>query len=314
LHRGGILVAQAGCESNNREVQRFAAMKIIRGKKALVTGAASGIGRAIAIALAREGADLYLIDIDKDNLEVTAHQARCHGTTIVTAVCDLARPAEISVAVAALLSNWNRLEILVNNAGIAYHGPTHEMNREQWDRLIAVNLLAPIQLVRELLPTLLRADEAHIINVCSMLGLVTIRKTTAYQTSKFGLVGFTAALRSEYSRSGFGVTALCPGFVHTPMVETFISSGPNNKRAKLPAWACTTAERVADKAIAAVRRNRGLVLVTPMARLLWWLARISPSFADWVNREGWRRRKRVEIGPRSPIGGNPVRLPEEAAE
>jgi 3-oxoacyl-[acyl-carrier protein] reductase len=288
-------------------------MKIIRGKKALVTGAASGIGRAIAMALAREGADLYLIDIDKDNLEVTARQARCHGTSVVTAVCDLTRPDEISVAVAALLSIWSRLEILVNNAGIAYHGPTHEMTREHWDRLIAVNLLAPIQLVGELLPTLSRADEAHILNVCSMLGLVTIRKMTAYQTSKFGLVAFTAALRSEYSRSGFGVTALCPGFVRTPMVETFISSRAN-KRAKLPAWTCTSAERVADKAIAAIRRNRALVLITPMARLLWWLARISPSFADWINREGWRRRKRIEIGPQSPIGGNPVRLPEEAAE
>src|SRR6266566_200246 len=294
-------------------------MKTIRGRKALVTGAASGIGRAIAIALAREGADLYLLDIDKDKLEATAHQAGCHGTSVVTAVCDLTRPAEISAAVEALLSTWGRLEILVNNAGIAYHGPTHEMTGEQWDRLIAVNLMAPIQLVRELLATLSRADEAHILNVCSMLGLVTIRRTTAYQTSKFGMVGFTAALRSEYSRGGFGVTALCPGFVRTPMVETFMSSRRNDKRAKLPAWACTSAERVADKAIAAIRRNRGLVLVTPMARLLWWLARISPGLADWVNREGWRRRKRIEIGPDQtgrdrPIRRSPVRLPDEAAE
>jgi 3-oxoacyl-[acyl-carrier protein] reductase len=268
-------------------------MKVIRGRKAMVTGAASGVGRAIALALAREGADLFLVDIDAAGLEAAAREAQGHGVEVVTAVCDLARPAEVAAAVRAVLSRWGRLNILVNNAGVTYHGPTHEMSAEDWQRLMAVNLMAPIQLVRELLPTLAAADEAHVLNVCSMLGLVTLPKTAAYQTSKFGLVGFTAALRAEYGRPGFGVTALCPGFVRTPMIEAF----KTNSRAGLLPWVWTSPERVAVTALAAIRRNRGLVVVTPLARVMWWLTRLSPRFVDWLNREGWRQRGKPDIAP-----------------
>src|SRR5258705_9895256 len=199
-------------------------MKVIRGKKALVTGAASGIGRAIALALAREGADLFLLDIDEANLAATAREAQRAGVTAVTRVCDLAQPAEISAAVGALVAAWGRLDILVNNAGIAYYGPADAMSDAHWDRLLAINLLAPIQLTRELMPTLAGAGEAHIVNVCSFLGLVPARKMVAYQTSKFGLVGYSMAMRAEYGRASFGVTTLCPGFVRTAMVEDYATS------------------------------------------------------------------------------------------
>jgi 3-oxoacyl-[acyl-carrier protein] reductase len=272
---------------------KFRPMKVIRGRKAMVTGAASGVGRAIALALAREGADLFLLDIDKPRLEAAAREAQRHGVEVVTAVCDLAQPAEVGAAVRAVLSGWGRLNILVNNAAVTYHGPTHEMSGEEWQRLMAVNLMAPIQLVRELLATLAAEDEAHVLNVCSMLGLVTLPKTAAYQTSKFGLVGFTAALRAEYGRPGFGITALCPGFVRTPIVEPFMT----NSRAGLLPWVWTSPERVAAKAIAAIRRNRGLVVVTPLARVMWWLTRLSPRLVDWLSREGWRQRGKPHIAP-----------------
>ena len=97
-------------------------------------------------------------------------------------------------------------------AGVAYYGATLDMTAEQWERIMAVNLLAPIQLIRALLPTLIAQDEAHVVNVGSIFGLVPLRKGAAYQTSKFGLVGLSAALRAEYGRD-IGVTALCPGFV-----------------------------------------------------------------------------------------------------
>lgn len=270
-------------------------MKIIRGRKALVTGAASGIGRAIALALAREGADLYLVDIDAAGLETTGREAAAQGVAVVTAICDLADPKQISTMVTSLLAAWGQLHILVNNAGVAYFGPTHVMTDEAWHRIMAVNLSAPIQLARELLPTLSAQDESHILNVCSFLGLVTMRKVAAYQAAKFGLVGFTSALRAEYGRPDFGVTALCPGFVRTPMLERFAKGPGDNPRPPLPAWLCAGTESVATKAIAAIRRNRGLVVMTPLARVLWWLTRLSPSLMDWLNREGWRRRRKVDV-------------------
>jgi 3-oxoacyl-[acyl-carrier protein] reductase len=264
-------------------------MQVIRGKKALVTGAASGIGRALALALAREGADLYLVDRDEVNLAAVAREARGLGVTVVTHVCDLTQPSQISAAVRSVLSGG--VNILVNNAGVAYYGATHDMTVEQWDRLMAVNLLAPIQLVRELMPALLAQDEAHILNICSIFGLVPLRKGAAYQTSKFGLVGLSAALRAEYGRD-LGVSALCPGFVRTALLETFETGDPGRPRHVVPAWLCTSPEKVAAVAIRAIRRNRGMVVVTPAARLMWWLARFSPGLLDWLTRQGWRGKRR----------------------
>jgi NAD(P)-dependent dehydrogenase (short-subunit alcohol dehydrogenase family) len=271
-------------------------MKIIRDKKALVTGAASGIGRAIALALAKEGADVYLVDIDGEGLDITAEAASRRGVEVVTRVCDLSDPKQVADAVASVRSAWDRLNILVNNAGTAYYGPTHEMTGEQWDKILRVNLLTPIQLVRELLPVLSAQREAHIVNVSSIFGLVPMRKGAAYQTSKFGLVGFSAALRAEYGRREFGVTALCPGFVHTAMIEEFETIG-RQRRHRIPAWMCTSAEKVAKHTIVAIRRNSALVVISPIAHLLWFVMRLSPRFLGWVTREGWRKRRRVIIRP-----------------
>jgi short-subunit dehydrogenase len=271
-------------------------MKVIRGRKALVTGAASGIGRAIALALAEEGADLCLLDIDEGKLRATAREAEGRGVAVVTRACDLTDRAQITAAVKSLLATWGRLDILVNNAGVSYYGSTDHMTAEQWNWILAVNLLAPIQLVRELLPTLATQDEAHILNVCSIFGLVPMRKGTAYQTSKFGLVGFSTALRAEYGRSRFGVTALCPGFVSTSLTETY-ATGPIQRRHQIPAWATTSAEKIAAKAIGAIRRNKGLVVIPAGARILWWLTRLSPALVGWLARDGWRRKGPVEIAP-----------------
>src|SRR5882757_9125998 len=105
-------------------------MKVIRGKKAMVTGAASGIGRAIALALAREGADVFLLDIDAANLASAAEAARCLGVTAIVRHCDLTEPAQISAAVAALQAEWGGLNILINNAGITYYGATEAMSAD----------------------------------------------------------------------------------------------------------------------------------------------------------------------------------------
>ena len=274
-------------------------MRIIRGRKALVTGAASGIGRAIALELAREGADLFLLDINAEGLEAAAREARGHGVEVVTDICDLAEPAEISASVKRLLAAWGRLDILINNAGLSYYGETHFMTEAQWRRIMAVNLLAPIQLFRELLPTLAAADEAHVLNVCSMFGLAPWRKVAAYQTSKHGLVGFTAALSAEYRRDNFGVTALCPGFVQTALLDEMPTDGVGERRT-VPSWICATPEQVAVKAVRAIRKNRAIVVITPVAHLHWRLTRLCPSLVWWMLREGWRRRGKVSVQATNP--------------
>ena len=192
-------------------------MREIRGKKALVTGAASGIGRAIAGRLAAEGVELFLVDIDEGGLAESAQTLRGAGARVVTRRCDVSDPGEISATVSAVLKDWGGVDILVNNAGITYYGKTDEMSDEHWDRVMRVNLHSHIQFTRELLPSLLARREAHVLNLCSMFGLVAMPKLAAYCTTKFGLVGFSDALRAEYGRDGLGVTAMCPGFVTTKL-------------------------------------------------------------------------------------------------
>ncbi|MGB7102009.1 MAG: SDR family oxidoreductase [Xanthobacteraceae bacterium] len=288
-------------------------MRIIRGKKAMVTGAASGIGRAIALELAKEGADLFLVDIQAGTLATVAQEARTLGVNVMTAVCDLTDPSQISGAVEQLRNTWKGLNILVNNAGTTYYGQTHQMSGEQWNRIMAVNLMAPIQLVHELLPMLLAADEAHILNVCSIFGLVTWRKTTAYQTSKFGLVGFSAALRAEYCNEDFGVTALCPGFVRSSLLDD-CETDKADRTVKVPAWICASPEQTAAKAVRAIQKNKGLVLVTPTAHFYWRLMRLSPSLVDWLTREGWRRRGKTAASAPAETNGSEPALPPRVAK
>jgi 3-oxoacyl-[acyl-carrier protein] reductase len=228
-----------------------------------------------------------------------AREAERHGVKAATAVCDLAVASEITAATARVLATSETIHILANCAGIAHYGAFHLSTEEAWRRTIAVNLLAPMQIVHELLPTLLAAEEAHVLNVCSFMGLVPVKKLPVYQASKFGLVGFTLALRNDYHRETFGVTALCPGFVRTPMLQNVTDPEAHRPRPVLPDFMSTTPEAVAAKAIAAIRHNRGLMVVTPTARLTWCATWLSPALVDWINREGWRRRRKVSL-PKPP--------------
>ncbi|HUG91651.1 MAG TPA: SDR family oxidoreductase [Planctomycetaceae bacterium] len=280
-------------------------MRVIRGKRALVTGAASGIGRALALALAREGAHVYLLDVDDARLSAVAAEAARQGVDAVAARCDLTRPADITAALQEMLDRWGGVDIVVNNAGVVYYGPTDRMTAAQWDWLLGINLLAPIQIIRELLPVLKERPEAHILNVCSIAGLVAGGRTAAYHVAKFGLVGFSEALRAEYARRGIGVTALCPGPVRTNLYRSGIS-GKGPAVPLPPRWICASEEAVARKAIRAIRRNRRLVLVTPLAHLLFNVKRFAPWVLDVMNRFSLRRRKRPAgegEAPGSPESG-----------
>lgn len=283
-------------------------MKNLKGKRALLTGAASGIGRALALELARQGVHLYLLDVDAAGLKATIDDCRSIGVITVGRRCDLSKPNEISAAVADLLARWQYVDLLVNNAGVAFYGPTEKMTGPQWDWLIAINLLAPLQITRELLPTLLSRGEAHILNVCSISGMVAAGRFAAYHVSKYGLVGFTEALRAEYNRRGLGVTNLCPGPVSSNLYSRAISGRENQPVPHPPRWLCATPERTARRGVRGIQYNKRLVLVTPLARILYWAKRLSPGLLDLLSRVG-RRKKRAIM----PVGEAPVEFDLEPA-
>ena len=284
-------------------------MRIIRGRRAVVTGAASGIGRSIALALAAEGAALFLIDRDAEGLNRVKDAAGAHGVDVFTRVCNLEIPEEVSAAIAQVRATWDEtIHILANCAGTVAYGPLHLTSQEAWRAVLAVNLLAPIQIVHQLLPTLAAVEEAHILNVCSMAGLVPMRRLAVYQASKYGLVGFTLALRTDYYRANLGITALCPGFVRTPLVANLKDLEAHRQPRLLPDFITATPEAVAASAMDAIRRDRGLVVVTPLAKILWWTMRMCPPLYGWLAREGWRRRGKIEVN-----GPSGLRPPEDGA-
>jgi NAD(P)-dependent dehydrogenase (short-subunit alcohol dehydrogenase family) len=271
-------------------------MRTIRDKVALVTGAGSGLGQAIALRLAREGARLHLADINAAAAEATAAQIRLIGRRAAVTVCDLADSASIGALVADVDAQWGRLDILVNNAGIAWYGPTQKMTDDEWDRLLTINLEAPIRLTRRFLKTLLARPESHIINMASICGWVCGGRFAAYHVSKFGLVGFSEALRAEFNRHGLGVTAVCPGPVLTELYKSAGCGYVHRETPHPPAWLCTTAERVAAKTVRAIYRNQAVTLVGAAAHLLYYSKRLAPSVFYALHGIGRTKNVRQKLG------------------
>jgi 3-oxoacyl-[acyl-carrier protein] reductase len=261
-------------------------MRQLRGKRALVTGAASGIGRAIALRLAAEGTHLALLDIQDERLWEVAEEVERLGCEVLRLPCDLSRSMSIDAAVDRLLAAWPALDLLVNNAGVVYHGPTRTMPAEDWEWLLAINLLAPIHLTRRLLPTLLGRPEAHIVNMASIFGLFPLRKIAAYNVAKYGLVGLSESLRAELGVDGLGVTVVCPGFVDTQLFQSGRNARPNTPMRVPPRWLLCTPQRVAEKTVQAIRRNRRLVLVSPLAYLFHHAKRFAPGLVDILHHLG----------------------------
>lgn len=274
-------------------------MKQLKAKRAMVTGVKSGIGRAIALALADEGTHLVLIDIDGDGLAKTSELARQRGVEVIAFQCDLADMKQVQACAGEILANGRSLDILINNAGVAYYGPTDRMTSEQLTQVLDLNLHAPIQLIRAFLPTLKSRGESHILNIVSVGGLVAGSKMAAYNASKFGLLGFTESLRAELRGHGVGVSAICPGFTKTAIFDNSHNAQGGRGIRRPPKWMMSAPEAVAHAAVKAIRRNDPLVVITPLARALWLLKRMLPrTFARLLGMRFNRRKSARPVEPR----------------
>lgn len=266
-------------------------MRPLTGKTALVTGAARGIGRGIALRLAEKGVRLAMADCDAVGLARSQRDVQSLGVEAVACRCDLTDPDQIDALAAEMHDRWAGVDLLVNNAGVAHYGPTHEMAPESSQRLLAVNLEAPIRLTHALLPSMLARPESHVLNVASVLGLTPMPRVALYCCSKHALVGYSDSLRQEYGRSGLGVTTLCPGFVRTELIDEASADSPGRAQRRPPALLCVTVERVARAAVRGVERNRRRVVVDPVGRWLRAAMNAAPGVFDWMNALG--RSKRV---------------------
>jgi 3-oxoacyl-[acyl-carrier protein] reductase len=187
-------------------------------KTAIVTGAGRGIGRIIALTLARNGARVALASRTMSELERVQQEIEAFGGEAASFPTDVSREPEIIALVRDTVQRFGRLDILVNNAGIGFFGPVEEATAEQWDRLMAVNARGPFLLCREAIPYLRQRGQSFIVNISSAVGLKGYANQAAYGASKHALMGMTKALAREVQSDGIRVHAVCPGGTATELI------------------------------------------------------------------------------------------------
>jgi short-subunit dehydrogenase len=177
----------------------------------LVTGASRGIGRGIADALGREGAHIALAARSGSELQEAAGEIRKGGSRALALTCDLTRQEDIEDTVRSTLDEFGRVDFLINNAGVGLHGKVDELSVEKWDEMMAINLRAVFLMTRTVVPAMRSQGGGHIVNISSVAGLVGNPGLSAYNASKFGLMGFSEATMLELRHDHIKVTAVCPG-------------------------------------------------------------------------------------------------------
>lgn len=196
----------------------------LAGRHALITGAGRGIGAAVARDLAAAGARVTLAGRGRDALDAVAAEIAEHGGRAAVRIMDVADEASVERGFADAAAALGPVDILVNNAGVGESAPFHKMDRELWDRVLAVNLTGVFLCCRAAMPAMLSRRSGRIINIASTAGLRAYAYVAAYVASKHGVIGLTRALALETARKGITVNAVCPGYTETDMAAGAIAN------------------------------------------------------------------------------------------
>ncbi|WP_029431933.1 SDR family oxidoreductase [Blastococcus sp. URHD0036] len=255
------------------------------GGTAVVTGAASGIGAALAPLLAARGSDLVLVDRDAGRLaEVAASVRAAHpGISVDTAVVDLADPVATQRVADELVAAHPGTTLLVNNAGVALGGRFDQVTLDEFDWVMEINFRAVVRLTKAFLPTLKAHPGSHVVNLSSLFGLMAPAGQAAYSSSKFAVRGFTEALRHELAEDGVGVTSVHPGGIRTRIAETArVASGVDAEeaaagKADFAKLLTFPAEKAAALIVDAVEKRRPRLLIGISAKIPDVLVRVAPG-------------------------------------
>jgi NAD(P)-dependent dehydrogenase (short-subunit alcohol dehydrogenase family) len=238
--------------------------KTVTGKRVLITGAASGIGRATAVAAASRGAHLFITDINDEPLQAVADEIRAAGGDVAYAgAVDVADHAAVAVMAEEIHAAHGSLDVVMNIAGIAVWGTVDTLSHEQWRRVVDVNLMGPIHVIECFLPPMIAAGRGgHLVNVSSSAGLFGFPWHAPYSATKFGLRGISEVLRFDLRRHDIGVSLVCPGAVDTGLVNTVEIAGLNRRGPEMEKFRArfrriaATPEQAAERILAGVERNR----------------------------------------------------------
>jgi NADP-dependent 3-hydroxy acid dehydrogenase YdfG len=270
-------------------------MKSFDGRVAAITGAGSGIGRALAVNLAGQGCHLALSDIDEDGLAETVGACEGRGVKVTSQRVDVADRAAMFAWADAVVADHGKVNVVFNNAGVALAAPISEMAIEDFEWLMNINFWGVVHGTQAFLPHLKATRDGHVVNVSSVFGLVSIPSQSAYNAAKFAVRGFTDALRIELDAEKCGVssTTVHPGGIKTNIAKNMRSydESVTDVAKNFERIARTTPERAAREILAAVKANRRRALIGVDANVIDFLARLPGSFLHRLISFGNQRRR-----------------------
>ena len=256
-------------------------MEQLRGRNALITGAAGGLGGYIARALAAEGVNLVLSDLQEAPLDELIAELQGVGIEVESVPANLMERDEAEGLVARAEDALGPIDILVNNAGLEFSGPFLDRTGDEIEGLTRVNLLALMLLTRSAMPGMLERGGGHVVNIASLAGKISFPYLATYGASKHGVVGFTACLRAEHGEGPVGFSAICPGFVSRVgmfgRIQARVGEPP-------PVIHTVPPEAVGEAVVTAIRGNRPEVIVQPGVRPLILLSALAPRTAARIGR------------------------------
>ena len=278
-------------------------MKDLKGRVVAITGAASGIGRALALNLAAEGCHLAIADVNEAGLKETAEMAGSSGVRVTTHIVDVAKREQVKRYADETVKAHGAVHIIINNAGVAILETLEDLSYQDFEWLMGINLWGVVYGCKEFLPYLRKQDSAHIVNISSVNGIVTNPNNGAYCTAKFAVRGFTETLAQELSNTHIKISCVHPGGIKTNIVNNarfYKSPDTSLSREETVAVfnqliAKTTADKAAQMIIAGIKKDKLRIMVGTDAHVIDWLKRLFPvGFQKLAGRKdtpAWMKKK-----------------------
>ena len=268
-------------------------MGIFQDKIAIVTGAASGIGRALSEELARRGAIVMMADVQTKMLEEAVDSIIKSGRRVKAVILDVTDFDAVKTLVDNTVKEYGRLDYIFNNAGIAVGGEVRDCTIDDWRNVIEVDFYGVVHGVQAAYPIMVEQGFGHIINTASLEGLIPFPGTISYVACKYGVVGLSNALRIEGADLGVKVSVVCPGYIKTPIFHTskMIKIDRQKMLESLPERFAITPEECALVILRGVARNKATIVVTGMAKVLWMVQRLCPGLILGMMRRNLKKHR-----------------------
>ncbi len=278
------------------------AIRIFDGATVIVTGGASGIGRALAEELAKRGCEVVLADLQIELAEEVALEIRVSGGKAEAVKIDVTDFPAMQRLVEETVKRTGRLDYIFNNAGIGIGGNVRHYDIEDWNQIVDVNLRGVINGVHAAYQVMMNQGFGHIINTASMAGLMVSPGAVAYATTKYGVVGLSISLRAEAAQTGVRVSVICPGVVRTPILEGMGKYGkmlidiPHEQMRRMWERLRPMSPNVfAEKVLNSVAKNKAIIIVPSWWKLFWWINRLSPSLGRFLAQKRFQKMQK-ELG------------------